>query len=136
WIPAGVEEHKHGTNMVPRGDRQKLVNPLLETFCILLPEKVVQKDAHGVHAQAFGPSQFSLDLGRIEGCLLPHLQLVDRGLWNVVASDEPGLSRVPIIRLLLWPSHSLCRNEGCIQADGAQDYSYENKFETHVQTPR
>ena len=76
-VPAGIEKHKHRPNVMPRRDPQKLVDALLETGRILLPEQIVQKDAHSVHAHRFGPGQFLIDLGWIERRLLPHLQLVD-----------------------------------------------------------
>ena len=72
-VPAGVEEHKHRTDVMPRGDRQEPIDALLKTSSILLPEQVVEKDAHGVHADGFGPGQFPFDLLGIEGGLLPHL---------------------------------------------------------------
>ena len=63
---------------MPRRDSQETVDALLKPGCILLPEQVVQKDAHGVHAHRFRPSKFSFDLRRIEGGVLPHLQLINR----------------------------------------------------------
>src|SRR5256885_658110 len=85
-VPAGIEEHKHGTNVMPRRDRQKLIDPLLEASCILLPEQIMQKNAHRVHSHGLRPGQFSVDRNRIEGRLLPHLQLVNSRLGNVIAS--------------------------------------------------
>ncbi|HXM94518.1 MAG TPA: hypothetical protein VOA64_09735 [Candidatus Dormibacteraeota bacterium] len=95
---------------MPRRDTQETVNALLKTGGILLPEQVVEKDAHGVHAQRFGPSQFVIDLGGIEGGLLPHLQLIDGGLRNVITSDQPGLLRMPGVGLLLGPTSSFARS--------------------------
>ena len=40
-IPAGIEEHKHGTDMMLRRDGQEPVDARLKTACILLPEQVV-----------------------------------------------------------------------------------------------
>jgi hypothetical protein len=87
WIPTRIEEHKHGTNVMPGRDGQELVNPLLESGGVLLPQQVMKKNSHGVHAHGFGPSELGIDLNRIEGHLLPHLELVDGRLWNVIASQ-------------------------------------------------
>src|SRR5947207_2631459 len=54
-IPAGVEEDKHRTNVMARGDGQEAVEALLKAGGILLPKQIVQEDAHGVHAEGFGP---------------------------------------------------------------------------------
>jgi hypothetical protein len=68
---------------------------------ILLPEQVVQEDAHGVHAQTFRPAQLLVDLLWIESLRLPHFQLVDCIRRNVVAAHQPGLLRIPAIGLSL-----------------------------------
>ncbi len=93
--------------MMPRCNRQKLVDALLKSGCILFPEQIMQKDAHGIHPHAFGPSEFPVDLFRIERRRLPHLQLIDRVFGNVVAAHQPGLLRVPIVCPLLRPARSL-----------------------------
>ena len=69
---------------------KKLVDALLEALWILLPQQIVQEDAHGVHAQRFRPAQFLVDLLRIERVRLPHLQFVDGGGGNVVAPTSQG----------------------------------------------
>lgn len=81
----------------------------LKTHRILLPEQVVQEDAHGIHAHRFRPAEFLVDLDRIEGRRLPHLQLIDRRRGHVIAADQPWLLRVPGIRLLLRPAGGLRR---------------------------
>ncbi len=43
-IPAGVEQHKHRPDMMPRRDGKKRIDSLLKSFRILLPTKIVQKD--------------------------------------------------------------------------------------------
>src|SRR6266550_3189972 len=106
-VPAGIEEHKHGTDMMLRRDGQETVDARLKTACILLPEQVVWKNAHGVHAHRFSPAQFFINFNRIESRLLPHLQLVDRRLGKVVTADQPRLLRVPGIGLLLRPTRGL-----------------------------
>jgi len=63
--------------VVPRRNRQKLVDAFLKASRVLLPEQIVQEHAHSVHAQGFGPAKFLLDLVRIERRFLPHFQLVD-----------------------------------------------------------
>jgi len=57
--------------MVLRGNRQKRIKPFAETRRILLPQQIMQKHAHRIHANAFRPSQLFVDLLRIEGSLLP-----------------------------------------------------------------
>ena len=94
--------------MVLGGDLEELVNALLEALRILLPQQIVQEDAHGVHAQRFRPAQFLVDLLRIEGLCLPHLQFVDRAGGNVVGAHQPGLLLIPGVGLLLGPALRLC----------------------------
>src|ERR1700739_3171283 len=55
WIPAGIEQHEHGPDVMTRRNRQKPVDALLKALWILLPQKVVQEYAHGVHADGLGP---------------------------------------------------------------------------------
>ena len=42
-------------------DGEKGVDALLEAVGVLLPEEVVEEDAHGVHADGFGPAEFAVD---------------------------------------------------------------------------
>ena len=94
------------------GDREKLVDPLLEAFRVLLPQQIVQEDAHGVHAQAFGPAEFLVDLLRIEGVRLPHLQLVDGAGRNVVRAHQPRLLLIPGVGLFFGPAlRGLCQQQ-------------------------
>src|SRR2546429_5682980 len=81
-----------------RCNRQKLVDALLETISVLLPEQVMQEDAHRVHAEGFGPAKFLVDLFRIKSRLLPHFQLIDRRARNVIAPNKPRLLCVPFVR--------------------------------------
>src|SRR5579862_794987 len=91
WIPAGIKKYEQGTDVVFGSDGNESVDSLFEAGGILLPEQVMQEHAHGVHAQAFGPAEFLVDLLRIESGCLPHLEFVDRVGWYVVASHQPGL---------------------------------------------
>ncbi|HYV00650.1 MAG TPA: hypothetical protein VE977_17595 [Pyrinomonadaceae bacterium] len=63
----------------------------------------MKKDAHGIHAETFRPAKLQIDPFRIKGVGLPHLELIDRARWVVVAANEPRLLRVPVARLLLRP---------------------------------
>jgi hypothetical protein len=87
-----------------RGDIQKGGDALPKAARILLPEQVVQKNPHRVHAQLLRPSELDIDALRIERVGLPHLELVDRARRNVVAAQGPGLSRIPRIGLLRSPA--------------------------------
>src|SRR5580693_3467110 len=107
-IPAGIEEHKKRPDFVLLRNAQENIHSLLESRRILLPEQVMQKHAHGVQAQRLSPTQFRIDALRIETLCLPHFELIDRGGRNVVAADQPRLSRVPIIRCLFCPASRLC----------------------------
>jgi len=59
----------------------------------------MQKDAHGIHADTFGPAEFFLDASGVEGGRLPHLQLVDGCGWREIAADELGLLLIPGVGL-------------------------------------
>src|SRR5712664_863034 len=89
-----------------RGDLQKPVNSRPEARRILLPRQIVQEYAHAVQADGFGPSQFPVDPLWIECFLLPHLEFVDRGCRNVIATDNPRLLRIPLRRFLFRPTTS------------------------------
>src|SRR2546425_1102776 len=130
WVPAGIKEHQHRTYVMPRSNRQEAVDAFLKTGGVLLPQQVVQKNAHGVHAHRFGPGEFLLDLFGIEGGLLPHLQLVDRGFGDVIASDKPRLLRVPGIGFLLRPTRCLRTRYSRAQTGHEQRCRHENAFES------
>ena len=87
----------------------KGIDSPLEPFGILLPQQIVQKDPHGVHAQTLSPAQFLINFLRIESSRLPHFQFVDRGGGNEIAAHQPGLLLVPVVRFLLGPV--LCDRE-------------------------
>src|ERR1700722_9321657 len=108
-IPAGVEQHEERLDVVPICNRKKSINPLGETNRVLLPKKIVKKDANRIQANRLRPSEFFVDLSRIECFGLPHFQLIDCGRRNVVASHKPRFLRVPMIRLLWRPARMLCR---------------------------
>src|SRR5215469_7365631 len=110
-VPARVEEHEKRTDVVTRGDGKKLIESLTETGGILLPEQIMQEHPHGIHAKAFGPAEFFLDLIWVKGAGLPHLQLVDRGLRDVVTADKPRLTSVPIVSFLFGPTGGLGESE-------------------------
>src|SRR5258708_39675249 len=55
-IPAGIEQHENSSDMVLIRDREVSRYPCFERVLVLLPEQVVQEYAHGVHAEAFGPT--------------------------------------------------------------------------------
>src|SRR5437763_7828432 len=90
-------------------DIEELLYALLESFRILLPQQVVEKYAHGVHAELLRPTQLQVDAPRIKSVRLPHLELIDGVVWDVVAAQRPGLLRVPGVRLFRRPPFRLGR---------------------------
>ena len=66
----------------------------------------MQEHAHGVHAQRFSPTEFLVDLRRIEGVGLPHLKLVYRAGGKVIAAHNPRLVLVPLVGFGLVPARS------------------------------
>src|SRR5215468_5700035 len=103
-IPDGIEQHKQSADVVARGDLEECVDALAEAGGVLLPQQIVQEDAHRVHADGFRPTELEVDPLRIESVRLPHLELIDRGRGNVVGTEDPGLSRIPVTGLLLAPA--------------------------------
>jgi hypothetical protein len=67
WVPAGIEQHEQGANVVLRCDGEKLVETCLKAFRILLPEQIMKEYPHGVHPKRFSPTQFLVDLLWIKG---------------------------------------------------------------------
>jgi hypothetical protein len=56
WVPAGIKEDKHRFDLALVADTQKSIYASLESFFVLLPKQIVKKNAHGSHAQPFGPT--------------------------------------------------------------------------------
>ena len=81
--------------------------PALKSRRVLLPKEVVQKNAHGVHAQIFRPSELLINLLRIKRVRLPHLKLVDRVHRHKITAHQPRLLGVPRVCLRLGPSLSV-----------------------------
>ena len=102
-IPAGIEQHQHGTNFVFGTYVEELIQAFFESLGILLPEQIMQEDPHGVHAEALRPAQFLIDPFEVERLRLPHFQLIDRGSGREIGPDEPGLLFPPIVGLGLGP---------------------------------
>jgi hypothetical protein len=102
-----------------RGDGEEGVEAALEAVGVLLPELVLQEDAHDVHADGFSVTEFAVVNGWIEGVGLEHLELVDGIRWDVVRADEPGLVGVPVVGLLLGPARTLGRGR---EGEGEQEY--------------
>lgn len=96
--------------MVFCSDGQESVEPLLESGCIL-PKQVMQENPHRIHAQAFGPAEFLVDLLWIERFRLPHFELVRGARRKVVATDQPRLVGEPVVGLGFGPTR-LCMR-GC-----------------------
>ncbi len=103
-VPARVEEHEYGLDVVLVGDRQVVADALLEPGGVLLPRDVVQVDAHRVHPDPRGKAELAIDRLGIERVRLPHLELVDGRTRNEVRPDRPRLLAVPLVRLLGRPA--------------------------------
>ena len=103
-IPARVKQHKDWPDVVTRCDGEKSVDALLKSLWILLPEKVVEEDAHGVHTDALGPSQFAVDRGWIERVGLPHLEFVDCCGGQKICAHGPWLVGIPFVGLRFGPA--------------------------------
>src|SRR6516225_5556200 len=103
-IPTRVEEHEHGTNVMAPRNGQELFNAVLKANGVPFRKQIVEKNAHCIHAHRFCPAHFLVDLGWVESLLLPHLELVDRGLRYVIAAHQPWWTPVPVVRLLLRPT--------------------------------
>src|SRR5580704_2059873 len=106
-IPNGIKEYKERPDFMFLRDGQKNVEALFESLAILLPEQVVQEHAHGVQSERFRPPEFFVDALGIESRGLPHFQLVDGRGWNVVATNQPRLFLIPVIRRLFRPTSGL-----------------------------
>ncbi len=52
----------------------------------------------------FGPAELGVDAPGVESIGLPHFELVNGVGGNVVAADEPGLMRVPVVGLGFSPA--------------------------------
>ena len=115
-IPARVKQNENWADVVARAYREKLVEALLESVGVLLPQQVVEENAHGIHADRLRPAELLVDLLGIEGCGLPHLQLVDRVVGNEVAAHQPRLLLIPRVGLFNRPALAL-REQGCSSAE-------------------
>src|SRR5690606_19671220 len=102
-VPAGIEQHEQGADMVFVGNTEILVYPVIKSFFILFMEQIVQVYAHGIHTYGFGPAEFPVYGFGVEGLFLPHFQLVDGGTRIKVGPYKPGLFFVPLIGLFLTP---------------------------------
>src|SRR5215831_14874328 len=123
-IPARIEKNKQGTDVVLRRDREELVETLLKSIGVLLPEQIVQEDAHRVHAQVLGPAQFFVDLLRIEGAGLPHLQFIDGVGGNEIAANQPRLLLVPLSSFLFTPTGTLRQRRQREQKEQSQQQCF------------
>ncbi len=103
-LPAGVEEYQKRLDMVLCCDGEEGVESFGEALGVLLPELILQEDAHGVHADGFGEGQLLVVELRVEGGGLKHLELVDGVGGDEVRAYEPGLLCVPGVGGLLGPS--------------------------------
>src|SRR5579883_3533604 len=83
-VPAGVEQHENGLDVVLVSDCEESDDTPLEAARVLLPDEVVQKHSHGVHPESLRPAELDVDALGIERRRLPHLELVDGIVRDVV----------------------------------------------------
>src|SRR5581483_9148422 len=93
---------------------------------VFAPGKVVQEDAHGVHADRGSPAEFAIDSCRVECVGLPHFKFIDRGAGDEIAADEPRLRRVPLVGALWSPSGGV---------SGGGEWDEKNEREHNQQGP-
>src|ERR1700722_18378382 len=103
FVPAVVEEHEHGSDVMFVCDFEVLCDALFEALRVVLPREVMQKDAHAIEADVLCVAQFPVDSGGVEGGLLPHLQLIDGGRGDEVSAAEPSLCGVPGVCFFFGP---------------------------------
>src|SRR6202022_2706491 len=70
WIPAGIKQYKDGLDAMTRGYLEEGIHAACESLGVLLPEQIVQKHPHGVHAELLRPSQ--LQVGGVSGVTEQH----------------------------------------------------------------
>jgi len=54
-VPAGIEKHEQRADVMARREGEELVDATAKPSGVLLLQQVVEKDAHRIHAQGFGP---------------------------------------------------------------------------------
>jgi hypothetical protein len=106
-IPTGIEQNEKGFDVMPVCNLQERIDALLKPLGVLLPKKVVQKHAHGVEADGFGPAELQVNALWVKRIGLPHFQLVDGIGMYVVSAYEPRLLLVPLVSFLFCPSPRL-----------------------------
>src|SRR5258708_8543224 len=95
-IPAGIEQNENRADLVLIRNLKKYLHAFAESCRILLPKKVVKKNAHGIQADRLGPAELQVNAFRIERVRLPHFEFVDGRRGNVIAAHKPGLFGVPV----------------------------------------
>ena len=113
-IPAAVEQDEQDANLVFGGDGQELVHPLEKARGVLLVGQVVQEDPHAVEAQVARPAEFAVDGGGIESLGLPHFQLVDGIVGQVIGAGHPAAVLPPFLGFFRRPAIA-SRGQGCSQ---------------------
>ena len=106
-IPAGIKQHEQRLDMVARRDLQELIDTFSEPLGIFLPYQIMQEHAHRIHAQVLCPTEFPVDLPGIEALRLPHLQLVNGVVRDIVAADQPRLLSIPGFGSFFGPARCL-----------------------------
>src|SRR5205085_4647644 len=121
-IPDRVKQNEQNPDMVLVRHLKELLQPVDETIRVLLPQKVVQKHSHRIHAEHLSPAKFAIDGSQIKCIGLPHLQLVNGGAGDVITSHQPGPIGIPLISLLLRPGGRTGSGRVCRSREQNQEY--------------
>jgi hypothetical protein len=103
-IPTRVKQYEQLPDVMSIRNLQKSVDAFFEARGILLPQKIMEKHAHGIKAYGFCPAQFRVNALRIKRFGLPHFKFVDGRSGYVIAPDKPGLLGVPLFRGFFRPA--------------------------------
>lgn len=76
--------------MVLVANGQELIDTVIESFGIIAPGNVVQKNPHRVHPDALRIAQLAVNCCRIKCVGLPHFKLIDRSAGDKVGPTNQG----------------------------------------------
>ena len=100
WIPTVVKHGKHSLNSMWICYCQEIIKSMLESLCILLPNKRVEENSYNLHSNALCVYKLSINSSSVIGLSLPHFKSIDSSTWDEVASSEPFVLLPPCVGLL------------------------------------